>query len=125
MEKVYYNKLVRDGIPDKIKGAGEECAVRKIEDAAEYQQELLKKVVEEASALSRTRSRQDFLDEYADLMVVLTTLEQVLELSPAEIKLAIEENVARKGKYDERLFMSWSEDSDYSSNETPQGVRTS
>jgi len=121
--KIFYNKLVRDGIPKKIKQNGEECVVRTIEDKQEFQQELLKKVTEEAGALSRARSREEFLDEYADLMVVLTALERTLELSPAEIKLAIEENVEKKGKYDEQLFLQWSEDSDYESNETPQGVR--
>lgn len=124
MKRVYYNKLVRDGIPVKIAGKGEKYAVRKLEDKQEFQQELLKKVVEEAGALSRARSREDFLDEYADLMVVLTTLERTLELSPAEIKLAIEENIEKKGKYEEQLFLHWSEDSDYESNETPQGLNS-
>lgn len=71
MKKVYYNKLVRDGIKEKIERLGEECSVRVIVDEAEFEQELLKKVMEEANALAHVRNREEFLAEYCDLMVVL------------------------------------------------------
>ena len=122
MAKVFYNKLVRDRIKEKIERNGEQCEIRTIEDAAEFQQELLKKIAEEATALSRTRSREEFLDEYADLMVVLDTLTAELELSEAEVSLALKENLERKGGYRDRHFLLWSDDSDYQSNETPQGI---
>lgn len=123
MNKVFYNKLIRDGIRRKIEGKGEALEVRKITNEQEFQQELLKKVREEAEALSKARTREEFLNEYADLMVVLTTLEKQMEFSPADIKTALEENVERKGKFDERLFLHWSEDKSYESNESPQGVK--
>lgn len=124
MEKrVYYNKLVRDLIKDRIEAKGESCSVRTIDDVQEYQQELLKKVTEEAGALAHTRSREHFLEEYCDLMVVLDSLTDILELSEAEVKEAMEHNVARKGKYTYRHFLEWSADVTYESNETPQGVR--
>lgn len=123
MGRVYYNKLIRDLVPEKIEIKGEDFEVRKLTDEQEFQQELFKKIVEEAGALSRARTREEFLSEYADLMVVLAALESALELSEAEIKLAIEENVERKGKYDKRLFLHWSADTEYQSNETPQGIR--
>lgn len=123
MKKVYYNKLVRDFIKTKIEQKGESCDIRIIEDDAEYQQELLKKVVEEAGALAHTRSREDFLAEYADLMVVLDALTSSLEFSPADIETAMAENIERKGMYAQRHFMHWSSDGDYKSNETPQGLK--
>ncbi len=123
MSKIYYNKLIRDLVPEKIKAKGEDCAVRRIEDDAELEQELLKKVIEEASALAHARSREEFLAEYADLMAVLDALTAGLEISEAEIKVAISDNVAKKGLYKERHFLHWSDDSDYQSNETPQGIK--
>lgn len=124
MGKVYYNKLVRDLIKDKIESKGETCEVRVIADDAEFEQELLKKVVEEAHALAHVRDRQEFLAEYADLMAVLDALTAHLEISPADIKVALEENVSKKGLYKARHFLHWSDDSDYKSNETPQGLQS-
>ncbi len=123
MKKVYYNKLVRDRIKDKIEGKGEALEVRTITDDAEFEQELLKKVVEEARVLAHVRTREAFLEEYADLMVALDALTAVLEITPAEIKVAIEENTTKKGLYKLRHFLQWSEDKGYQSNETPQGIK--
>jgi predicted house-cleaning noncanonical NTP pyrophosphatase (MazG superfamily) len=123
MKKVFYNKLVRDGIKDKIESKGETCEVRAIIDDSEFQQELLKKVSEEASALGMVRTRGEFLDEYADLMVVLDALTKQLEVSEADIQIALKENVVRKGLYNSRHYLHWSADTDYKSNETPQGIK--
>ncbi|MCD5382299.1 MAG: nucleoside triphosphate pyrophosphohydrolase [Candidatus Pacebacteria bacterium] len=123
MGRVYYNKLVRDRIQEKITGNGEACEIRAIEDDAEFQQELLKKVTEEATVLSHVRSREDFLSEYADLMVVLDTLTAHMDISEAEIRLALAENLEKKGGYSNRHYLHWSDDGDYKSNETPQGIQ--
>jgi predicted house-cleaning noncanonical NTP pyrophosphatase (MazG superfamily) len=122
MSKVYYNKLVRDGIKDKIEGNGETCEVRVLTENEEFEQELLKKVREEAEGLSKAKSREEFLAEYADLMAVLDALTQLLEISEADIRVAITENVAKKGLYKERHFLHWSAVGKYESNETPQGL---
>lgn len=123
MGKVYYNKLVRDHIEEKILGKGEQCSVRELSDDAEFEQELLKKVTEESRALAHVRSREDFLEEYSDLMVALDALTAVLDITPAELKLALETNVEAKGLYKKRHFLHWSDDSEYESNESPQGIR--
>ena len=122
MKKVYYNKLVRDRIQAKIEGKGEACSVRPIEDVDEFIQELLKKVIEESDALAHSRTREQFLSEYADLMVVLDALTATLEISEADLKIALSENVEKKGLYTLRHFLNWSEDKGYKSNETPQGL---
>lgn len=124
MERIYYNKLVRDRIKDKIEGKGEQCEVRTITDSAEFRQELSKKVIEEASGLAYASTREAFLKEYADLMIVLDALTAELELTEADITTALAESAERKGMYQDRHFLCWSEDSGYTSNETPQGVRT-
>lgn len=123
MGKIYYNKLVRDHIQEKITSKGEQCEVRTLKDDAEFEQELLKKVAEESRALAHVRRREDFLEEYSDLMVALDALTELLEITPAELKLALEENIEAKGLYKQRHFLHWSDDSDYESNETPQGLR--
>ena len=123
MKKVYYNKLVRDRIQSKIEDKGVACSVRPIDDVDEFIQELLKKVTEESGALARSRTRTEFLSEYADLMVVLDALTAELEITEADIKVALSENVEKKGLYKLRHYLHWSEDSGYQSNETPQGMK--
>jgi len=122
ISRIYYNKLVRDNIPDKITSKGEQCEVRQIIDVQEFQQELFKKIREEATALSMARTKKDFLGEYSDLMAVFEAIIEQLEITPEEILAAREENNLKKGGYKHQHFLIWSEDTDYQSNETPQGI---
>ncbi len=120
--RVYYNKLVRDNIPAKIEGKKEACEVRKISDVQELQQELFKKIQEEASSLSMARDKATFIEEYSDLMVVLETLVMQLGISREELVEARKENLVRKGAYKHGYYLHWSADVGYQSNESPQGI---
>ena len=120
--RIYYNKLVRDHIPDKIKATGEQCGVRPVTDEQEFQQELMKKIKEEATALAIVRTKEQFLSEYVDLMVVLQTLIEQLGITSEELEVAREENLRKKGGYKHRHFLVWSEDCGYMSNESVQGI---
>lgn len=100
----------------------EKCEVRRITDMQEFQQELFKKIKEEATSLSMTRTKEEFLDEYSDLMVVLETIIQQLGVSHEEVMAVRSENLLRKGRYKHQNFLLWSEDMGYKTNETPQGI---
>jgi hypothetical protein len=56
-------------------------------------------------------------------MVVLDALTHKLEISEAEIKVAMTDNVTKKGLFKYHHFLEWSDDSGYISNETPQGLK--
>jgi predicted house-cleaning noncanonical NTP pyrophosphatase (MazG superfamily) len=120
--RVYYNKLIRDNVPDIIHAKHEKCEVRPITDMQEFQQELFKKIKEEATSLSMTRTKEEFLEEYSDLMVVLETIIQQLDITHDEVMAVRSENLLRKGRYKHQNFLLWSEDVGYKSNETPQGI---
>jgi predicted house-cleaning noncanonical NTP pyrophosphatase (MazG superfamily) len=120
--RVYYNKLVRDNIPAKIEGKKEACEYRKITDVQELQQELFKKILEEASSLAMVREKETFIEEYCDLMVVLETLIHQLGISRDEIVAARKDNLIKKGAYKHGYYLQWSADVDYKSNESPQGI---
>lgn len=122
ISRIYYNKLVRDHIPAKIDAKKQECEIHKITDVQELQQELFKKVIEEASALAMVRNREDFLEEYSDLMVVLETIISQLEISKETILAARKDNLLKKGAYRHGYYLHWSADVDYESNESPQGI---
>ena len=120
--RIYYNKLVRDNIPSKIEGKHEECEYRKITDVQELQQELFKKIKEEASSITMVRDKKEFLEEYSDLMVVLETLIQQLDITKEEVIAVRKENLIRKGAYKHGYYLLWSADVGYTSNESPQGI---
>lgn len=113
MARVYYNKLVRDLIEGKIKNSGEEYSLRTIIDDKEFEAELKKKVLEESTEMAETSTREGFIKEYADLMIVLDTLTKKLEISPAEIQLALTENIKQKGMFENRHYLTWATDETY------------
>lgn len=122
ISRIYYNKLVRDNIPAKIETKKQACEIRKVSDVQELQQELFKKIKEEAASLSMVRTKQEFLEEYSDLMVVLETLITQLEIDKEELLGARRENLLAKGGYKHGYYLHWSADVDYKSNESPQGI---
>lgn len=122
INRVYYNKLIRDNIPAKIEAKREECEVRKITDMQELQQELFKKIQEEAASLSMCRTKEELLEEYSDLMVVLETLLRQLEIPKEEVLAARKDNLIKKGAYKHGYFLHWSADVKYRSNESVQGI---
>lgn len=109
MRRVQYDKLIRDRVKEKIEREGDGCEVSVLKTDQEFKAALLKKLVEEATELSKTENREDFLAEYADLMVVLDALTNLYELSEADIKLALVESMEKKGGFKERHFLRWSE----------------
>ncbi|MEK7462432.1 MAG: nucleoside triphosphate pyrophosphohydrolase [Patescibacteria group bacterium] len=120
--RVYYNKLVRDNIPAKIEAKKQACEIRKITDGQELQQELFKKIMEEASSLAMARDKATFIEEYSDLMVVLETLVNQIGIPKEELIESRKENLVRKGAYKHGYYLHWSADVDYQSNESPQGI---
>lgn len=122
INRVYYNKLIRDNIPAKIEAKHEKCEVRKVTDVQEFQQELFKKIQEEAASLSMSRTREEFLEEYCDLMMVLDTLIHQLEIPREELIAARKDNLLKKGGYKHGHYLHWSADVGYRSNESVQGI---
>jgi predicted house-cleaning noncanonical NTP pyrophosphatase (MazG superfamily) len=122
INRVYYNKLVRDNVPAKIEAKHQRCEYRKITDVQELQQELFKKIKEEAASLAMVRTKEEFLEEYSDLMVVFDTLLRQLEIDIEEVKEARKNNLIKKGGYKHGYFLLWSDDVGYQSNESVQGI---
>lgn len=109
MARVTYNKLIRDHVKEKIESKGDACEVEVLQDDDKFKAALQAKLIEEATELSKTEKREDFLAEYADLMVVLDELARLHDLSAADIKIALVENLEKKGGFAKRHFLLWSE----------------
>lgn len=121
MEKIYYNKLCRDKIPQIIHDKGFECEVRVV-DHDEYKKEIVRKVFEEASGVTNHVDHEHLVAEIADLLITLDAVKKEFALIEEEIATAVEASLAEKGAYDERLYLSWSSDTEYSSNERGHGL---
>lgn len=120
-ERIYYNKLVWDNVPDLIKEKGKECEIRTLDDE-EFEIELLKKVEEEASALPETASRQELIDELADVVTCVEYIKTVKKITELELADALERHSRRKGRFENKYYLVWSSDSTYKTNEKAKTV---
>ncbi|KKS38909.1 MAG: hypothetical protein UU98_C0004G0035 [Parcubacteria group bacterium GW2011_GWD2_42_14] len=120
-ERIYYNKLVWDNVPDLIKEKGKECEVRTLDDE-EFEIELMKKVEEEASALPETASRQELIDELADVVTCVEYIKNIKKITELELADALERHSRRKGRFENKYYLVWSSDSSYKTNEKAKTV---
>lgn len=109
INRVYHNKLVRDKVPEKITSHGDSYEVRPAVNTEEFVQELRKKIIEEAYEVTQAHSKEEFLEEYADLMCVLDTLISTHNITETELYTVKQHNLERKGGFKEQLFLIWSD----------------
>jgi predicted house-cleaning noncanonical NTP pyrophosphatase (MazG superfamily) len=121
MEKIYYNKLCRDKIPEIIRGKGFDCEVRQTEHD-EYKREIVRKVYEEASGITDRSSREHMIEEIADLVITLDALKSEFGISESDVTAAVQKSIFEKGAYADRLYLAWSSDTDYLKNESAGGI---
>lgn len=120
MEKIYYNKLCRDKIPNIIAEKGFECEVREV-DHNEYKREIIRKVFEEASGVSNHTGRESLLKEIADLVITLDAVTKEFGITDEELDTAVEKSIEEKGGYEDMLYLAWSSDTEYSSHDQGRG----
>jgi predicted house-cleaning noncanonical NTP pyrophosphatase (MazG superfamily) len=105
VKKVFYNKLIRDKIPQVIKAAGQRCEVRVMEEA-EFVKTLKEKLIEEAEELQAVE-KEDLVEEMADVLEILYSL---AEHHNFDFKLIEEKRIEKKkarGGFTKRLFLVW------------------
>jgi predicted house-cleaning noncanonical NTP pyrophosphatase (MazG superfamily) len=104
-----YNKLVRDRIPEIIEANGKKFSTRVLSDE-EYITELKNKSFEELEEYRDAETREEALEELADLMEIVhafarshgTTLEEVEEIRRKKAE--------KRGAFDEKIFLIEVED---------------
>jgi len=116
MKKIYYNKLIRDKIPEKIRTNGGEFKTVKL-NRRQFEQELLKKAGEESGGLLSAKTNKELASELADLCAVIEEIKRTKRISERQITKAIRENLDRKGGFRKKLFLVWSSDTGYKTNE--------
>ena len=116
MKRIYYNKLIRDKIPEKIKKHGGDFGIEKLNNR-KFEQELLKKVGEEASGLLNLKTKEELIGELADVLDVIEEIKKIKKIKNKQIENAQKLNFKVKGGFKNKLFLFWSSDTGYKSNE--------
>jgi predicted house-cleaning noncanonical NTP pyrophosphatase (MazG superfamily) len=97
-------KLIRDRIPEIIGANGDAAGVRRLRDA-EYVPALLSKLVEETDELAHAESRQERLQEAADVYEVLVTIAQIDGYTMDEVQAAADQKRAVRGGFEDKLWL--------------------
>ena len=98
-----YGKLVRDKIPDKIQSNGE-IPITRILDLKEYKLELEKKLYEEYLEVLNS-SKEDRLEELADMLEVLENLAKCDNYTLEDILLKKKEKKNKRGSFEDRIYL--------------------
>lgn len=116
IKKIFYNKLVRDKIPEIIEKSGGVTQFNKL-TPKQFEKELLLKVGEEASGLSGVKNKEDIAKELADIIAVIDEIKKLKKIKMSDIGKAMKVNFEKKGGFKKKLFLVWSQDTGYKTNE--------
>ena len=116
MEKLHFNRLIRDNVRDKLIDKGLVFRIEKL-DEVDFEKELLKKVSEEGEGLIAAKTREEFLSEFDDLLYVIEEIKRFKNITDQELKEMRDKNFKKKGGFDERLYLHWTSDDGYKTNE--------
>lgn len=100
-------KLVRDRIPEIIESNGDFPVSRQLTDE-EYVPALLSKLLKEGQELALAGSRQERLEEAADVYEVLAAIAGVDGFSLAEVEAAAVQKRTDRGGFQNKIWLdSW------------------
>lgn len=102
---ITYNKLVRDNIPDIIEASGRQKANYRTLNDVEFRNALRVKLVEEANEVLNATTREDMIEELADVLEVIYHLANVLEVDSNTLYDIADEKAATNGGFDKRVFL--------------------
>ena len=99
-EKIIYNKLVRDKIPEIIEASGKTCETEILSDE-EYLQMLDKKLDEELAEYHQEQN----IEELADLLEVLYATAKARGYSIEELEQVRVEKQKARGGFDKKVLL--------------------
>ncbi len=116
MKKIFYHKLIRDGVAAKMRKKGIAFETKKL-SKSQLEKALLAKIEEEAGGVQNARTRVELVHEICDVLAVIDEIKKVKKISTRELNAARKENMRNKGGFAKRLWLVWSSDTGYKTNE--------
>jgi predicted house-cleaning noncanonical NTP pyrophosphatase (MazG superfamily) len=112
--RVFYRKLVTDGVIRRMKIDGVRFEARRV-DADEFRTLLFDKLVEEAKEVRVAKdSRPKLIKEMLDLLSVIQMIEVMESFADSDIGHArVLRHTGGDTKFKNRWFLEWSEDDGY------------
>lgn len=104
MPTITYNKLIRDRIPEIIRLDGGTSKVRTLDEGA-FKAALRDKVIEEAKELAGAKTREEVLNELADVLQLVESVAQVEGLTMIEVEAEKQQKKVERGGFEQRLFL--------------------
>jgi superfamily II DNA or RNA helicase/predicted house-cleaning noncanonical NTP pyrophosphatase (MazG superfamily) len=121
-DTIWYDKLVRDRIPEIITESGKVPHYHAVGDA-ELAYHLKSKLIEECHELFRARTGEDYLKESADILEILRALSAALELRWDDVERCAEQRRLDRGGFDNRYFLRAVSGVDVIEDESPPQAR--
>lgn len=103
MEKVF-NKLVRDNIP-KIIIENHEVPITRILEDNEYKKELYKKLEEEVKEVITANSKEETIEELADVYEVISAIAKLYDSNIEEVKETSKQKKLKRGGFDKKIYL--------------------
>lgn len=107
MTKIYHfkvDKLIRDKLPQIIDKEPEASLTYRILSDEEYRTTLKKKLIEEATEVEDAFTKEDLMDELADVVEVFDALLNVYGLSLNDIRTRQAQRKKERGGFQERIY---------------------
>lgn len=104
MRVPFYNKLIRDKIPDIIRKNGGVPNVKKM-IKSEYRLELLRKAVEEAKEIKGAEGKKELIKEIADMQEILDAIMKEFKLDRKKVKEIKCRRKKERGGFEERIYL--------------------
>lgn len=101
---IIYNKLVRDNIPSIIEKDNKLCTILTL-NGDQFLVELKKKLVEEAREVIDANSKDEIINEIADIHEIIGKLSEILEITKEEIQEAQNKKALKNGKFDKKILL--------------------
>lgn len=105
MSKTYYNKLVRDRIPEIIKSQGKTCEIEILDDEA-YLKALEDKLLEEVNEYRENPS----IEELADISTVLRGIADARGYDWTDVVRRLFDKDRDRGTFSHKILLKWVDD---------------
>lgn len=97
---IYYNKAIRDKIPEIIQKDDHTCNVKTLSDD-EFLKELEKKLVEELNEYQKSKN----VEELADILEVIHRISSLKGTTPEQLEAIRKEKATKRGSFEKNLFL--------------------